>query len=468
MKPLLILLAATISLTIFGFVMIYSASSVTALNSEIYGNNPAFFVQRQMLVAALGTVAAVIVALVPYRVFQSLALRQVTLVVTALTLAAVHFIGTETLGATRWISIGGFQFQPSEFAKFIIIVLAAMFADDYFDRGIYTPLEMAKKMLVYVALPIGLVLFQPDKGTTGIIVLSVLIMAFMAGVDGRILVGILALAGVALLILSLKDSYALDRIQTMLNPWSDYYGDGYQLISGFYSFGTGGITGVGIGYSHQKYGFLPMAYNDFIFAIVGEECGFIGCVLVLIAFAAIAWAGLQIARHANDLAGMLIAGGCTSLFIIQLTLNVMGVTGWFPLSGKPVPFLSYGGTSIMSCLIMVGLLANVSLHSSLPETEAELARKSFSRSSGGARSERDSDGSFVGEVHKRSERAGFEVLGSKRERCTRSSRPQNQTGGLGTPAPARSSRTQRTTYERINLGQDARDRLRSRTPQRRK
>ena len=144
---------------------------------------------------------------------------------------------------------------------------------------------------------------------------------------------------------SLKDDYSRARIVAVLNPWSDPTGSGYQLIQGFYAFGSGGLFGVGIGMSKQKYSYLPMAYNDFIFAVVGEELGLVGTLGLLAAFGVLAWAGFRIARYAPDMCGRLIAAGCTSLIIIQLLVNVCGVLGLIPLSGKPVPFVSYGGST---------------------------------------------------------------------------------------------------------------------------
>ena len=175
-------------------------------------------------------------------------------------------------------------------------------------------------------------------------------------------------------VLALRDDYSKARIMTVFDPFSDEYGAGYQLVQGFYALGSGGLTGVGIGLSRQKYNYLPMAHNDFIFAVVGEELGFLGTFLLIAAFALLLWAGLKIAENAPDLMGRLIAAGCTSLIIIQLLLNVSGVIGIFPLSGKPVPFISYGGSSIISSLMLVGLVMSVSLRSTLPQTRYEQRR----------------------------------------------------------------------------------------------
>ena len=164
----------------------------------------------------------------------------------------------------------------------------------------------------------------------------------------------------------------------MLDPWSDPYNNGYQLIQGFYAFGAGGLFGVGIGMSKQKYNYLPFAHNDFIFAVIGEECGVVGTVGMLAGFAVLLWAGYRIAINAPDLAGRLVAMGCSSILVIQMLLNVCGVIGIFPLSGKPIPFVSYGGSSIMSSIMIVGLIFSVSKESRMPLSEYDERRSAWS------------------------------------------------------------------------------------------
>lgn len=379
MQPRLVLLVSTAILVCFGLVMIYSASSISAMTSEDMGYNPFYYVQRQLGFAAAGVALAFIVSRIDYRaVVRNL---QVPIWVVTIGMLAIIFTpiaGADAYGATRWISIGPFSFQPSEFAKITILISVSYLAQQYFIDQTIDQMEFFKKFAIAALAPLLLILAQPDKGSTLIIVGTLLVIGYLADVDRRVLVTIAVAGFIGFAFLSLKDDYSRARVVTMLNPWADYYGAGYQLAQGFYAFGSGGIFGVGFGFSRQKYSYLPMAHNDFIFAVIGEELGFIGVLGLLVVFGALVWAGFKIARYAPDLTGRLIAAGCTSMFIIQAFVNIGGVLGLLPLSGKPLPFISYGGSTIMSSILMVGLLMSVSRQSRLPETEYDRQRASWS------------------------------------------------------------------------------------------
>ena len=379
MQPRLVLLVSTAILVCFGLVMIYSASSISAMTSEDMGYNPFYYVQRQLGFAAAGVALAFIVSRIDYRaVVRNL---QVPIWVVTIGMLAIIFTpiaGADAYGATRWISIGPFSFQPSEFAKITVLISVSYLAQQYFIDQTIDQMEFFKKFAIAALVPLVLILAQPDKGSTLIIVGTLLVIGYLADVDRRVLATIAVAGFIGFAFLSLKDDYSRARVVTMLNPWADYYGAGYQLAQGFYAFGSGGIFGVGFGFSRQKYSYLPMAHNDFIFAVIGEELGFIGVLGLLAVFGALVWAGFKIARYAPDLTGRLIAAGCTSMFIIQAFVNIGGVLGLLPLSGKPLPFISYGGSTIMSSILMVGLLMSVSRQSRLPETEYDRQRASWS------------------------------------------------------------------------------------------
>ena len=379
MQPRLVLLVSTAILVCFGLVMIYSASSISAMTSEDMGYNPFYYVQRQLGFAAAGVALAFIVSRIDYRaVVRNL---QVPIWVVTIGMLAIIFTpiaGADAYGATRWISIGPFSFQPSEFAKITILISVSYLAQQYFIDQTIDQMEFFKKFAIAALAPLLLILAQPDKGSTLIIVGTLLVIGYLADVDRRVLATIAVAGFIGFVFLSLKDDYSRARVVTMFNPWADYYGAGYQLAQGFYAFGSGGIFGVGFGFSRQKYSYLPMAHNDFIFAVIGEELGFIGVLGLLVVFGALVWAGFKIARYAPDLTGRLIAAGCTSMFIIQAFVNIGGVLGLLPLSGKPLPFISYGGSTIMSSILMVGLLMSVSRQSRLPETEYDRQRASWS------------------------------------------------------------------------------------------
>ena len=379
MQPRLVLLVSTAILVCFGLVMIYSASSISAMTSEDMGYTPFYYVQRQLGFAAAGVALAFIVSRIDYRaVVRNF---QVPIWIVTFGMLAIIFTpiaGADAYGATRWISIGPFSFQPSEFAKITILISVSYLAQQYFIDQTIDQMEFFKKFAIAALAPLLLILAQPDKGSTLIIVGTLLVIGYLADVDRRVLATIAVAGFIGFAFLSLKDDYSRARVVTMLNPWADYYGAGYQLAQGFYAFGSGGIFGVGFGFSRQKYSYLPMAHNDFIFAVIGEELGFIGVLGLLAVFGALVWAGFKIARYAPDLTGRLIAAGCTSMFIIQAFVNIGGVLGLLPLSGKPLPFISYGGSTIMSSILMVGLLMSVSRQSRLPETEYDRQRASWS------------------------------------------------------------------------------------------
>ena len=379
MQPRLVLLVSTAILVCFGLVMIYSASSISAMTSEDMGYNPFYYVQRQLGFAAAGVALAFIVSRIDYRaVVRNF---QVPIWIVTIGMLAIIFTpiaGADAYGATRWISIGPFSFQPSEFAKITILISVSYLAQQYFIDQTIDQIEFFKKFAIAALVPLVLILAQPDKGSTLIIVGTLLVIGYLADVDRRVLATIAVAGFIGFAFLSLKDDYSRARVVTMFNPWADYYGAGYQLAQGFYAFGSGGIFGVGFGFSRQKYSYLPMAHNDFIFAVIGEELGFIGVLGLLVVFGALVWAGFKIARYAPDLTGRLIAAGCTSMFIIQAFVNIGGVLGLLPLSGKPLPFISYGGSTIMSSILMVGLLMSVSRQSRLPETEYDRQRASWS------------------------------------------------------------------------------------------
>jgi cell division protein FtsW len=468
-RPRLVLCVAVFALVAFGLLMIYSASSIIALTSEAYGNNPAYFLQRQLIFAAVGIGLAALLASQDYHLWCG-GLLSVAWIVTTLLLGLVMFTssGSDAYGATRWIQIAGFTLQPSEFAKLTVVLTVANLCQRYFEEATLDWKHFCRLMFVGVVIPLALVLLQPDKGTTLICVATLLVMLYLSGVPSRF-IGLIIVVGLALFFAyAMHDEYSRQRILTMLDPWADPYGTGYQLIQGFYAFGSGGLLGVGIGSGRQKYSYLPMAYNDFIYAVIGEECGLIGSLGVLVGFAAILWAGFRIARYAPDLSGRLIAAGSVSMLVIQLFVNICGVLGIIPLTGKPIPFLSYGGSSIISCLMLVGLTVSVSRSSHLTETDYDRRRSDISLAFR-AHPRQDVDGlGPVGEPTPRSaslERDGFKrhdrnlrVVGSSSTPLVR----RDLTGEQRASSLASRARITIDAHgrKRIDLGPDAAERLR--------
>ena len=425
------------ALTAFGVLMIYSASSIMAMTSADSNFNHAFYATHQLEYAFVGLVLAVIIALFDYHLWAK---RLVLLIwvgeVALLGLVFTSLAGHDALGASRWIRIGSFGLQPSEFAKPTLILTAASLIECFGGNGDFDWRSMWVHAAIGLLLPLLLIIKQPDKGTVAIIGLTVIIMLFLAGAPLSLIGFVVVIGVLGILALALKDSYSRARVMTAFDPWRDPYGDGYQLIQGFYAFGSGGLFGVGLGMSRQKYNYLPMAHNDFIFAVIGEELGLVGTVGVLAAFVFLIWLGFRIASDAPDLTGRLIASGCVSLMALQLLVNVGGVLGIIPLSGKPIPFISYGGSSIMSTLIMVGLVLSVARSSTAAGAQRVGMRLVDGQDYGGLRV--------------------FEGGASRSPQGLRGSRDLSETH-----AGARVSYNANGT-RRVDLGPSATDRLRSR------
>lgn len=378
MQPRILFVLAVGVLCAIGLMMVFSASSIEALTSKQQGYNPFFYVIRQFGFLAAGLFAFFVVSHINYHHFLTRFLPVLAVsILLLLGIVFTSFAGRDAFGATRWISVAGFSLQPSEFAKPVIVLAAASILDKFFYQK-QDPAQSVRMAVFYIALPLGMILLQPDKGTTLVVVCTLLVMAFYAGASGKVCLSALVIGALGFFGLSIKDDYSRQRLMGMLDPWQSPDKFGYQLIQGFYAFGNGGIFGVGIGMGKQKYGYLPMAYNDFIFSVIGEEMGLVGCLVVVVCFATILYAGIKIARNVQDEAGKLIVIGISSMFAIQALLNVTGVLALFPLSGKPIPFVSYGGSSIIASFILAGLVVGVSRTAKLPATAADRARRSFS------------------------------------------------------------------------------------------
>lgn len=372
MGPRIAFAAAVGALCILGLVMTYSASSIGELIKTDGDASNQFL--HQAIGCMIGIVFCAGIALTDYRIVGPKAcLILLGIVFVLLVLVLVPGIGREDLGASRRIAIGSGGIQPSEFAKPLLLLIGARICVAHYRNRTLNGLGAGVQALIGIGIPLVLILGQPDKGTVGVIVLTLLIMVFLAGERPRNVLIVFALLGVFFLVWSLKDEYSRARILTMLNPFSDADNGGYQLVQGFYALGTGGFFGLGLGMSRQKYLYLPMADTDFIFAIIGEELGMVGTVSLLLLFCLILWGGFKIAENANDLLGRLVASGCTVALFVQMLLNVAGVLAVFPLSGKPIPFVSAGMSSAVASFILAGMVLSVSLHSELPQTvHAEL------------------------------------------------------------------------------------------------
>ncbi|MDR1713198.1 MAG: putative lipid II flippase FtsW [Coriobacteriales bacterium] len=364
MAKRLILISVTAAMLLFGLVMVFSASSVVALAEH----GDAFYqFKRQALMVAIGLVGLVGAAVIPYRFWLSRAAWAPWAVVVFL-LALTLVMGDAEQGARRWLTISGFSFQPSEFAKIAMMLLAAMLVVRLHDEGITN--NWMVRATIMAVVPAGLIALQPDLGTLAIALVGVVVVAWFGEIPLKAIGVFLACAALLALGLILTAGFRQSRLESFLNPWADPLGSGYQIINSYFAFGDGGLFGVGLGMSHQKYYYLPMAENDFIFAIIGEELGLIGALAVVALFLVFLFVSLRIARQAPDLFGRCLAGTSAILIVAQAFLNILCVTGLFPITGKPLPFFSSGGTSMIATLILVGLILSVSLRSEAPSPAA--------------------------------------------------------------------------------------------------
>ncbi len=345
---------AVIILLSLGLVMVFSASSVMGIADA---GNPYYYVQRQTILAVVGLALMFVLMKVDYHIFKPLALPG--LVISFILLVAVLFVGTGTGGATRWIRIAGFNLQPSEVAKLVMINYVAVYLSTKRDnaRKFFSGLL---PILLITALQFGLIMLEPDFGTGAALVFTVLVILLAGGVHLGQLTFVGLLATPAMVYLLMMKEYRVRRLFAFLDPWSDPTDTGWNVIQSLLAIGSGGLFGLGLGRSKQKFSYLPEHHTDFIFAILCEELGFLGGVAVLTLYFLIAWRGLRIAMRAPDLYGTLLAIGITSMIAFQALLNIGVVTGSLPVTGIPLPFISHGGSSLLMSLAGVGILLKIS------------------------------------------------------------------------------------------------------------
>jgi cell division protein FtsW len=335
--------------------MVYSATSAAAALGD---GDPMTYLKRQAVYALLGVILMVVASRIHYRRLRYLA---APLLLTALVLcAAVLVVAPEVNGARRWFLLGPASFQPSELAKLSLCLFAAVYLAR--RKPPRTLGELAKPLGILTAVFCGLILLQPDLGTTITLCGMVLAILLVGGVPIRLLAAATVLAGAVGVIAIWAEPYRRARVFSFLDPWSDAQGSGFQIVQAMIGVGSGGITGGGLGEGVQKVLYLPEAHTDMIFAVVGEELGFVGSLLVIGGFAVFAFAGFRIALRCREPFGKLLAAGITALVCGQAIVNLAAVLGIAPLTGIPLPFVSYGGSSLVVLLASVGILLNIAVH----------------------------------------------------------------------------------------------------------
>jgi cell division protein FtsW len=353
-KPDFYLLFTILGLTIFGLVMIFDASSVIAVSD--FGDK-FYYVKNQLIWFTLALVSLLFATFFNYHHYKKISIFALLLVVVLLILVLLPGFGGSVLGAKRRVDFGYFVLQPAEFLKIaFIIYLSSLFSR--VEKGVDR-----RKFLIFLVLTVFiliLLLLEPDLGTAGIVVLSALTILFLAGAPVWYFFLGAPFFLVGLFGIILTSSYRFDRLKTFLNPTNDTLGISYQINQVLIALGSGGLFGLGLGQSRQKYEFLPEVATDSIFAIIGEELGFLGGLVLISIFIFLAWRGFRIAKNAPDKFGFLLASGITSWIIFQAFLNLGSMVSILPLTGVPLPFISYGGSALISSFFGIGVLLNIS------------------------------------------------------------------------------------------------------------
>ncbi len=379
------LLILTLLLVGFGLVMVYSSSSSIALVSENNNYDALYYTKRQVVFAVLGVIGMFVAMNIPFTKYKQL--YKPLFLITILMLVAVLIVGVEINNARSWFNIGIGTLQPSEIAKISIILYLAALITKKGER--FRDLKTGYiPVMIIVGFVAGLIMLQPDFGSTFILVATCGLITYAGGASMKHIMGSIGLlilgAGIVIGAGYLVDlmsgnisgssgSYKLARFQSFLNPFHDESGASYNLVNSLTAIGTGGFTGTGIGQGVIKLHYLPNAFNDFIFAVIGEELGFIGAFIFLAIYIYFIWRGFTIALRCKDIFGTLVGVGIMGLIAIQAFINIGGVTQTIPLTGVTLPFISYGGTSLLVTMTSIGIMLSISRENNL-ETSQETVK----------------------------------------------------------------------------------------------
>lgn len=352
----LILIISIITISLFGLIMIYSASNIWA---EYKFNDPYKFVKNQGLFFIIGIILMFIISKINYKIYYKKANIILITCFLLLILVLIPGIGTVRNGSKSWFGIGSFGIQPSEFAKLGLII----FVSKYLHNNEHSVKNIKIGVLPILGLTLlmfGIIMLQPDFGTGTIIVMSIIGLLFVGGVSIKFFlkIGLIGIIGVAILVAIAP--YRLARILSFLDPWKDPLGSGFQIIQSLYAIGPGGLFGLGFGNSVQKHFYLPEPQTDFIFSIISEEFGFLGIIIIVFLFLTIILTCFKISQKSNNLFGKYLSFGIAFQMAFQTLLNLMVVVGLIPVTGVTLPFLSYGGSSLLITLCSMGVILNIS------------------------------------------------------------------------------------------------------------
>ena len=375
MVPRLMVILSTAALVVLGLVMVFSASSVTAIveQGDAYGETI-----KQIIFALIGVAicVGVIIASKAFG-FEFMTSKFVVYAfwgLCVLGILATAALGKEALGAKRWLYIGPVSIQVAEFMKIALVLMSARIMIE-FNEGM-DALKVFVRCAIFIVAPLALLfVLQSDLGTTVICLVAIFAILILGGVPARWIVLLLVLIAALVVAAIAAAPYRMTRFLTFLDPWGNAEGDGYQIVHSLQALASGGLFGVGLGNSYEKLQYLPEAETDFIFAIIGEELGLIGAMVVVALFVVFLYGGYCIAKDASTNYGMLIAGALTTMLVAQAFINILCVIGFFPITGKPLPFISSGGSSLISSLLIVGIILSVSFTSEPAETPYQERRE---------------------------------------------------------------------------------------------
>lgn len=354
-----ILLFSVITLSIFGLLMIYSSSSIWA---EYKFNDSFHYLKYQSIFFLIGLIIMHIISKINYKFYYEKANLIIIACLILLILVLIPGIGSVRNGSRSWFGIGSLGIQPSEAAKLGLIIFTSKYLENS-DKYVKSYIKGVFPILGITLLFFGLIMLQPDLGTGVILVMAIIALLFIAGVNMKFFIagGVVGVIGVVILIVIAP--YRMDRITSFLDPWSDALGTGFQIIQSLYAIGPAGLLGTGFGNSIQKHFYLPEPQTDFIFSIIAEEFGVVGAFIVVGLFSLILWRSIKISLNAKDLFSKYLAFGIIFQMIFQTLMNLMVVIGMIPVTGVTLPFLSYGGSSLLISMSSIGILLNISRYS---------------------------------------------------------------------------------------------------------
>jgi len=351
-----LLLCIPLALIGLGIIMIYSSSSLVAAQKY---QDSTYFLKKQLLFGVCGIIGMLVMMRIPYCVLRRWAYPFWGFCLVLLGLVLVPGLGIKAGGAVRWLGVGPLTFQPAELAKLaLIIALACSLSKKDPERMKTFWVGVVPHLMITLPL-CALIVVQPDFGTAMMLAVVVFVMLYIAGAHRKYLIALTLIACTAGAFLIIQKGYRLERCLTFLDPWKDPTGSGFQIIQSFLAFGSGGLTGTGLGKGYQKLYYLPEPHTDFILSVIGEELGFVGVIIVIALFAVLVVCGIKIALQSYDPFGCYIAVGIVVLIGVQTLLNMGVVTGLLPTKGMPLPFLSYGGTALLVNQLSIGILLSI-------------------------------------------------------------------------------------------------------------